>query len=685
MKLTYGFVVFMKLIRALLVTVVFSGSVLSEDNLAWLRDDSRTNSEVLTYLKKENELTQQYKAQIQSISDELLYEWRKNTPVRSNKPWLEIDGFEYAVQSRKLLSRPVSSESETDPHETELFDLAKRASEFDYYQLGDWALSPSRTQLAIAEDIDGSEQYVISIVDLDSGAITEVATKVEASITWALDEQSLFFIKQETQTTRPFAVVEHELKSASEKVIYQELDKAWLVSSYVTSDKKFSLVQSNSDSSSEQRLLNLATGELSQPLRARQAGVEYYADKFEHQFYINSNHERSGFELYSANSASIAQLSQWQPLLKATGDSHVSNFYWFASGVVAMTESGSAQYLNFINNKGELTETQKLAQSGQVAWVSQVGDFNSNKLHIRSMSMVQPAKWEKLDTQSLQREVFSQDVYSNYQPTEYKTEQVLIKNDDEWVPVTLAYRKDRLTEKSPILLYGYGAYGVTMKPYYMSQIISLLDKGMIYAIAHVRGGGYNGKAWYEMGKGINKPNSISDFVASAKSLKHYKNGVRPIYAMGASAGGTLVSAALNQDASAFDAAILKVPFVDVVNSMSDESLPLTAQQYGEWGNPNLTEELAVMQGYDPYLNISSQDYPPVLVQVGLHDRRVPYWEGAKYFEKLRSISSGQGPYLLSTNFNQGHSTDRRQALSQQAFEYAFFLSITQQQDNKAEQ
>ncbi|NOH97153.1 prolyl oligopeptidase family serine peptidase [Vibrio sp. 99-70-13A1] len=680
----------MKLIRALLVTVVFSGSVLSEDNLAWLRDDSREKTEVLDYLKKENDLTQQYQAQIQPFSDALLNEWRKNTSVRSEKPWREISGFEYAVQSRKLLSRPVGSADEI-----ELFDIAKRATTFDYYQLGAWALSPSRTQLAIAEDLDGSEQYTVSIVDLDSGVITKLASKVEASVTWALDEQSLFLIKQETQTTRPFAVVEYELKSASEKLIFQESDTAWLVSTYLTSDKKFSLVQSNSDSSSEQRLLNLETGKLSKPIRARQAGVEYYADKFGNQFYINSNHERSGFELYLANSTSadsespeftlIEPLSQWQPLLEARGDTHVSNFYWFASGVVAVTESGSDQYLNFINNKGELTETQKLAQSGQVAWVSQVGDFDSNKLHIRSMSMIQPAKWEKLNTQSLQREVFSQDAYPNFKTAEYHTEQVLIKNGDEWVPVTLAYRKDQLTEKSPVLLYGYGAYGVTMKPYFMPQIISLLDKGMIYAIAHVRGSGYNGKAWYQEGKGTNKLNSISDFVASAKSLKHYKQGDRPIYAMGSSAGGTLVSAALNQDPNAFDAAILKVPFVDVVNSMSDETLPLTAQQYGEWGNPNIAEELAMMKAYDPYLNIVPQEYPPTLVQVGLHDRRVPYWEGAKYFEKLRSASTGSGPYFLSTNFNQGHSTDRRQSLSQQAFEYAFFLSITQQQDNKAEQ
>ena len=252
------------------------------------------------------------------------------------------------------------------------------------------------------------------------------------------------------------------------------------------------------------------------------------------------------------------------------------------------------------------------------------------------------------------------------------------------IPVTLAYREDKLTKTTPVFLYGYGAYGMTMKPYFMPQIISLLDDGVIYAIAHVRGGGFYGESWHQAGKGINKENAILDFIAAARDLTTYNLGKRSIYAMGGSAGGTLVAAALNQAPDLFDGAVLKVPFVDVVNSMSDSELPLTAQQYGEWGNPNIADELKVMQQYDPYLNLSEQNYPPILIQVGLNDSRVPYWEGAKYYAKLSELTTGSGPYLLSTNFTQGHSTDRRQSLAQQAFEYAFLLSLTLK-DIKAEQ
>ncbi|MDD1829917.1 prolyl oligopeptidase family serine peptidase, partial [Photobacterium sp. ZSDE20] len=282
------------------------------------------------------------------------------------------------------------------------------------------------------------------------------------------------------------------------------------------------------------------------------------------------------------------------------------------------------------------------------------------------------------------RELLSQDHYPQYQQSAYQTEQVMVNSGEVSIPVTLAYRKDKLTQDTPVFLYGYGAYGVTMKPYFMPQIISLLDEGVIYAIAHVRGGGFYGDSWYQAGKGIKKENAILDFIAVARDLTTYNLGKRSIYAMGSSAGGTLVAAALNQAPELFNGAVLKVPFVDVVNSMSDSSLPLTAQQYGEWGNPSVADELKAMEEYDPYLNLREQNYPPILIQVGLNDRRVPYWEGAKYYAKLNELTTGSGPYLLATNFTQGHSTDRRRSQSQQAFEYAFLLSLTLK-DIKAEQ
>ncbi|MDG2681915.1 prolyl oligopeptidase family serine peptidase, partial [Vibrio parahaemolyticus] len=255
------------------------------------------------------------------------------------------------------------------------------------------------------------------------------------------------------------------------------------------------------------------------------------------------------------------------------------------------------------------------------------------------------------------------------------SKRIFIKHDGVSVPVSLAYRKDKLHAQSPVMIYGYGAYGFTMKPYFMPQVISLLDQGVVYAIAHVRGGGYFGDEWHEQGRGARKANSIGDFVAAAKTLKTFERGNREVFAIGSSAGGTLVAGAVNRDPKLFSGVVLKVPFVDVVASMSDTSLPLTTQQYGEWGNPTKPEQLARMKAYDPILNIHKDAYPPMLVQVGLIDQRVPYWEGAKYLAKVSELSERTGPYLLQTDFNSGHQMDPRQAQEQQAKEYAFLLSL----------
>ena len=321
----------------------------------------------------------------------------------------------------------------------------------------------------------------------------------------------------------------------------------------------------------------------------------------------------------------------------------------FSAGPVVITQTGQVKKINVLSKSGLVRLSTDLGTKGKVEWLSRAGDYNSNKLHIRTMSMVTPPKWDILNTKTLQRTLLSQDNYPTFDPVLYHTEQIHIQSGNENIPVTLAYRKDKFNAESAIFLYGYGAYGVTMKPYFMPQITSLMDRGIVYAIAHVRGGGYKGEAWHKAGAGINKVVSISDFTQIAESMKGYKNGQHPIFAIGGSAGGTLIAASLNQRPELFSGAVLQVPFVDVVASMSDTSLPLTAQQYDEWGNPNSASQLSVMRTYDPIRNLKAQGYPPVFARVGLQDRRVPYWEGAKYIAKLSQMSQSSGPYLLHTD------------------------------------
>ncbi|MFI3273522.1 prolyl oligopeptidase family serine peptidase [Vibrio sp.] len=673
----------MKAFVLLAFALLLTGEVSASDQFSWLRDDSRSGSNVLKYLEQQNNKTHQYQERIQSLSESLQKNWYDNRPNRADKPWQEIGGYEYAILERdgkrSLLSRLVGSEDFT-----ELLNIDARSAEFDYYQLGAWALDSTRTKLAIAEDVTGAEQYRVSVVDLQTHQVISVAQNVDSSLAWSKDGLSLYLIQLEKQTSKPYALTKYFLDQSEPIQLLEESDSAWLLSYYLSSDTQFAVVQANSGSSSEQRLLNLDSGEISQPVLPRKVGVEYYVDVSGSRLFVNSNHARSHFAFYSVPLNQASQVEQWITVFEPEDESRINNFYLFESGPVVISQSGATQSLHFFDSSNKYRLSHPITEVDQVAWVSQVGDYASNKLHIRSMSLTQPATWESLNTGSLKRELLSQDHYPQYQQSAYQTAQVMVNSGEVSIPVTLAYRKDKLTQDTPVFLYGYGAYGVTMKPYFMPQIISLLDEGVIYAIAHVRGGGFYGDSWYQAGKGIKKENAILDFIAVARDLTKYNLGKRSIYAMGGSAGGTLVAAALNQAPELFNGAVLKVPFVDVVNSMSDSSLPLTAQQYGEWGNPSVADELKAMEEYDPYLNLREQNYPPILIQVGLNDRRVPYWEGAKYYAKLNELTTGSGPYLLATNFTQGHSTDRRRSQSQQAFEYAFLLSLTLK-DIKAEQ
>lgn len=661
------------------LATLISGSVGAEDQFSWLRDDSRSSERVLDYLEQQNGKSARYQDSLASESASLQADWRENQPTRTEKPWKELRGVEYSWKNHALFAREAANQKASV-----IFDSSDRADSYDYYQIGAWKLSPNGKLLAIAEDIDGSEQYQISVVDLASQTITLQAKNVEPSILWSATGESIYAVRQESKTQRPFTLINKRLDNNLESVVLTEDDSAWLLSTYPTSDARYAIVQVNNENSSEQRLLNLETGVLSKPIQARENGVEYYADRVNNQLYINSNHQRSAFQLYKVQDSLSGDIKSWKPIMALTPGTHIENFYLFESGPVVVASNQGKQQLYVYDQQDKLVKVENVAQEGGVAWVSQVGDYQSNKLHIRSMSMIQPGLWERFNTATAERQPIGQDRYPNYQSEQYVTQSLTVDNQGQSIPVTLAYRKDKLNADSSVFLYGYGAYGVTMKPYFMPQTISLLDRGVIYAIAHVRGGGYKGDAWYQAGKGLNKAQSVSDFVAVARELKQFNAGERAVYAMGSSAGGTLVAAAINQNPTLFSGASLKVPFVDVINSMEDETLPLTAQQYSEWGNPHQSSDLTAMQSYDPYFNLTKQSYPPMLVTIGLNDRRVPYWEGAKYHAKLQSLTTGDGPYLLSTNFSQGHSSDRRQSLSQQAFEYAFLLSLTHKK-TKAEQ
>lgn len=657
-------------IYLLISTIFVTAYARATDDFQWLKDDSRTDLKVKGFLEAKNNVANAYLSNLKSMQDELITEWQLNSPSKADKPWRIHGGKEFQLITLNEVRVIVSRDRGAKKHSV-LLNIEQRAEQSSYYHLGAWSISPNGRYIALAEDRVGNENYQVTVVHIQKQQEINVASAAESLLIWSTDSEKLYTINNENgQNHGSSSLIENTLHSKSSSIIFQNDRSGWLLSAYLSSGKNYAIVQINNESSTEQRALNLNTGELSAPLLSYQKGVEYYSDIAGKYVYINSNHEGS-FALYryllNATTQSLELVYQPKPGVD------LDNFYLFESGIAIVEQLGGIKSLAVKSYVSSQVQRHKLTENGVVAWVSNVGDFNSDTVRIRSMSMIQPPRWEELNIRTGMRSMLSEDHYPNYQQEKYQTQQVMVKSGNVEIPITLAFKKDLLTKTSPVVLYGYGAYGFTMKPYFMPQVTSLLDRGIIYAVAHVRGGGYFGPKWHFAGKGENRLNSINDFIHAAEKMTQFANGNRKVAAMGSSAGGTLVAAALNQDPKLFSAASLNVPFVDVISSMSDTSLPLTSQQYQEWGNPNNSNDLSIMSAYDPVLNIKQESYPPIMVRVGWQDIRVPYWEGAKYLSLVSQKSNGEGPYLLLTDFNSGHATDRRRAIQQQAMDYAFLI------------
>lgn len=650
------------------------------DNFDWLRDDSRQDERVLSYLKKQNQKTEQFQKSYNEITQHLLSQWEAMGAEKGDKPWVIKNGQEWNLTRRQgnfvLLSR-----ADKNAQEDVVYDFSSRQEERQYFQIGQWRIQGN--SLLFTEDIDGSEQYRALLVELNNGRVHELISNVDNGVLLSPNGKFAFVVSKEAKTQRPYQIVRINTQTDEQKVLWQEGKTDWIMSFYPAADARFALVQSNNESTTEQKILNLDSGDLTASLRKPESGVEYYADVAQDRVFINSNlNGQFGlFETAMPEKHADTVESNWKSFLRS--ENGVEQFYLYEAGLVALTKQDNQTTISVYSYDGTAKKMLPLESDGRVAWLSTLGDYRSNKIRIRSMSMTTPPLWEEFDVKAQIKTNLSQDVYHGFSSQDYVSQRIMVKSQGVEVPVSLAYRKDKLSDNAPVVLYGYGAYGFTMKPYFMPQTVSLLDQGVIYAIAHVRGGGYFGADWHEQGRGVLKANSINDFTAAAQALKHFDGGERDVYAIGSSAGGTLVAGSINQAPDLFAGAVMKVPFVDVVASMSDTTLPLTAQQYGEWGNPTLPEQLKAMQAYDPILNIHKDAYPPMLVQVGLNDQRVPYWEGAKYLAQISSTSESTGPYLLQTDFHSGHRMDPRQAREQQAKEYAFLLSLIK--TSKAEQ
>jgi oligopeptidase B len=567
-------------------------------------------------------------------------------------------------------------------------DLAKGQ---DYYALGQKAVSPGQDLLAYSEDTVGRRIYTVRVKNLQTGdMLPDVIPDMTGNVVWANDNRTLFYSKQDPVTLRPYQIYRHTLGSdpAGDTLVYEEKDETFRVGIGKSKSKRYLIIGSFQTLSSEMRYLDAdtPTGEF-RVFQERQPDHEYSIDHLGgdgahgDRFYIRTNAEAKNFRLMSATAAATAR-RRWKEVIPHRGDVLLEGFDLFKDHLVLEERKDGLIRIRiapWADPKGD--HYLDFGEPAYLAYVSVNREADTPLLRYAYESMTTPDSVYDYNMVTRDKTLLKRDeVLGGFDPANYVTERLMAPaRDGAQVPISLVYRKGTPKDGSArLVLYAYGSYGYSMDASFSPYRVSLLDRGLIWAIAHVRGGEELGRAWYEDGKLLKKMNTFTDYIDCAEHLIDRKyTGADRIYAMGGSAGGLLVGAVVNMRPDLFDGALAQVPFVDVVTTMLDDSIPLTTNEYDEWGNPNEKVYYDYMMSYSPYDNVKPQAYPHILVTTSLHDSQVQYFEPAKWIAKLRTTSTGDNRLLMRTEMEAGHGgvSGRDKRYEQVAFEYSFILDL----------
>ena len=651
------------------------------DDYFWLKE--KTNPEVIRHLNAENDYTAKVMKPFDDLAAKLnremvrrILEDDESAPVKIGDNYYyakQRKGFQYEIYCRKTgnLRAP----------ETVILDLNELARGKKYMRLGDFELSPDQRLLAYSTDTKGDELFTIRIKDLTTGKL--LSDKIEGayySMAWSRDNRCLFYTKVDA-ALRPYRVWKHVVGVPSEDdvLVWEEQDERFTIGVEASKDNLYIFVNIHSMVTSEVRYLS--DGGAAEELKVvapRHQDIEYSVVHRLGLFYIRINDKGRNFRLVSAAVDQLAKTA-WKEILPHDPEVCLEAVDEFTGHLaIEAKENGLTQIL-IHNCKTGANHKVKFPEPAYGVKIESNPDFQSNLLRFVYSSMVTPASVFDYQMNTKRRELKKQDrVRGGYHPDKYKTERIFATAPDGTkVPISIAYKKGvKRDGKAPALLYGYGAYGYSRDAEFSSTRLSLLDRGFVYAIAHIRGGAEMGEPWHDHGKLLFKKNSFTDFIACGEHLEeHNYTSSDRLVIQGGSAGGLLMGAVVNMRPDLFHAAVAMVPFVDVVSTMLDASLPLTVGEYEEWGNPNEKKFYRYIKSYSPYDNVEPKAYPNMLVTAGLNDPRVQYWEPAKWVAKLRTKNTGKNLLLLKTNMGGGHfgKSGRYDKFQEVAFEYAFML------------
>ncbi len=651
------------------------------DNYYWL--NQREDQEVLDYLNAENDYTQKVLAHTKNFQKELFEEIKgriketdMSVPYKENGYWYYTryeEGKEYPIFCRKAQS--------LDNQEEIILDVNEMAKGYDYFQVGGMSVSPDNRLLAYSVDTVSRRKYTIYIKDLKTGKLyDDIIPNTTGSAVWANDNKTFFYTKKD-KTLRAFKIYRHKLGNQKDKLVFHEKDDIFNCYIYKTKSNKYLVIGSSATLSSEMRILNAdnPTGEF-KIFQQRERDHEYHIAHFEDKFYVITNWEAQNFRLMETP-VGATEKSNWKEVIPHSPTTLLSDIDIFKGYMVLSERKDATQQIHVIPVKGEDYYIQ-FDETAFSAFPRTNLDFDTKILRFSYTSMTTPSSVFDFDMETKQKTLLKQqEVIGSFDKNDYHSERIFVtaRDGQAKIPVSIVYKKGfKKDGKAPLLEYAYGSYGYSMNPYFSSVRLSLLDRGFVYVIAHIRGGQEWGRQWYEDGKLLKKKNTFTDFIDVGEYLvKNKYSSPDRMFAQGGSAGGLLMGAVINMAPDLYKGAVAQVPFVDVVTTMLDESIPLTTGEYDEWGNPNDKIYYDYIKSYSPYDNVVAQDYPALLVTTGLHDSQVQYWEPAKWVAKLRATKTDNNPLLLHTNMETGHSgaSGRFEHLKEVAFVYAFLLDL----------
>lgn len=647
--------------------------------------DAQTK-DVLDYLNAENDYRKAVMAHTDSLQSKLFDEIVGRIKQDDQSVPVKVDGYWYYTRYEEGKEYPYHcrKKDSMDNQEEVMLDVPKMAEGFAYYAVGGRSVSPNNELIVYGVDTVSRRQYTLYVKNLATGEIyKDEIPETNGGATWANDNKTLFYSKMDPVTLRSSLIYRHVLGTpASEDVlVYEEKDETFSVGIGKSKSKEYLMIGSYATLSSEWRYLdaNNPTGEW-KVIQPRERGLEYSVSQYGKHFYIVNNQNATNFKLSRVEIGKNTK-QHWEDVIAHRDDVLLEGIEIFKDYLIVEERKGG---LNQIRVKPWVGEEHyiEFQDPAYTCYVDYNPEFDSDILRYGYSSLTTPNSTYDYNMVTKDRELLKQQevVDPNFKPENYASERFMAKaQDGTEVPVSIVYRKGmQKNGKNPLLLYAYGSYGSSTDAYFSSVRLSLLDRGFVFAIAHIRGGQEMGRLWYEDGKLLKKKNTFTDFIDCADHLiKEGYTSNEHLYAMGGSAGGLLMGAVVNMRPDLWNGVVAAVPFVDVINTMLDETIPLTTGEFDEWGNPKDSTYYAYMKSYSPYDNVVAQDYPNMLVTTGYWDSQVQYWEPAKWVAKLRAMKTDKNLLVMYCNMDTGHggASGRFERFKETAMEYAFLLDL----------